>query len=115
MSADMNFGRRPPSERDASTSGSEVAPHADAGNGGGGLMKAPLVRQLCGILVVVGIVLFLGAVYVVSMKGFGKASVFRAGVFRIKDFTQDQDAVAIFVLKGGTALRPCRKSDVAAR
>jgi hypothetical protein len=38
---------------------------------------------------------------------------YRAGVFRINDFTQNRDAVAILVLKGGAALRPCRKADVA--
>jgi hypothetical protein len=38
---------------------------------------------------------------------------YRAGVFRINDFTQNRDAIAILVLKGGAALRPCRKVDVA--
>jgi hypothetical protein len=36
----------------------------------------------------------------------------KAGVFRFKDFTQNREAVAILVLKGGQALRPCRKGDV---
>jgi len=33
---------------------------------------------------------------------------YRAKVFRINDFRQDRDAVAILVLKRGEALRPCR-------
>jgi hypothetical protein len=33
---------------------------------------------------------------------------YRAKVFRINDFRQDRDAIAILVLKGGEALRPCR-------
>ena len=36
---------------------------------------------------------------------------YRAGVFRLKDFTQNGDAVTILILKGGAALRPCRRQD----
>ena len=39
---------------------------------------------------------------------------YRARVFRINDFTQYGDAVAIIVLAGGAALRPCRKGDIPA-
>jgi hypothetical protein len=42
---------------------------------------------------------------------------YRAGVFRINDFRPNRDgnreAIAILVLKGGAALRPCRKADSA--
>jgi hypothetical protein len=30
------------------------------------------------------------------------------GIFRLNDFKQDRDAMAILILKGGEALRPCR-------
>jgi hypothetical protein len=40
---------------------------------------------------------------------------YRRGVFRIADFRQNRDAVAILVLKGGTALRPCRRADIAVK
>jgi hypothetical protein len=35
---------------------------------------------------------------------------YRAKVFRLNDFTQQHDAMAILVLQGGDALRPCRRS-----
>jgi hypothetical protein len=35
---------------------------------------------------------------------------YAAGIFRINDFRQNTEAVAILVLKGGDALRPCGKS-----
>lgn len=40
---------------------------------------------------------------------------YRAKAFRINDFTQDRDAVAILALKDGSALRPCRKTDIASK
>ncbi|MEA2937156.1 MAG: hypothetical protein QOC56_660 [Alphaproteobacteria bacterium] len=40
---------------------------------------------------------------------------YRAGVFRFSDFPQYREAVMILVLKGGAALRPCRKADIARR
>jgi hypothetical protein len=40
---------------------------------------------------------------------------YRAGIFRINDFSQNREAVAILVLKGGAGLRPCRRADVASR
>jgi hypothetical protein len=40
---------------------------------------------------------------------------YRAGMFRINDFRQNKDAIAILVLKGGAALRPCRRADIAAK
>ena len=33
---------------------------------------------------------------------------YNAGIFRIKDFRQNQDAIAILMMAGGKALRPCR-------
>jgi hypothetical protein len=36
---------------------------------------------------------------------------YAAGVFRLNDFRQNQAAIAIIVLKGSTALRPCRKGE----
>jgi hypothetical protein len=36
-------------------------------------------------------------------------------VFLTKDQRQNGDAIAILVFKGGTALRPCRKADIAAK
>ena len=38
---------------------------------------------------------------------------YQAGIFKIRNFRQDQDAVATLVLSGGKALRPCRRPDVA--
>ena len=40
---------------------------------------------------------------------------YRAGVFRIKDFRENADAIAMLVFKGGAALRPCSKADRASR
>jgi hypothetical protein len=40
---------------------------------------------------------------------------YRAGGFRFGDFSQNRDAIAIVVLKGAAALRPCRKDDIASR
>ena len=36
---------------------------------------------------------------------------YRAGVFRLNDLRQHKDAIAILVLKGGEALRPCHTGD----
>lgn len=45
----------------------------------------------------------------------GLRARYRAGVFRINDFKPNRDgnreAIAILVLKGGAALRPCTKAD----
>lgn len=37
---------------------------------------------------------------------------YNAGIFRIKDFRQNQDALAIVLFAGGRALRPCRAGQV---
>lgn len=33
---------------------------------------------------------------------------YHAGIFRIRDFRQNQDAISIILLARGQALRPCR-------
>ena len=71
----MNFGRRPPLERNRSGSAfarQERVDDLDAEAGGRSFFKAPLI-ELGGIAIGVGVVFLLGTVYVVGMKGFGKA------------------------------------------
>src|SRR5882724_9246264 len=75
------FGRRRPDAKTPTRAANEspriAGPGAIPGRGGGeaiaAVINAPLVRQFRGILIGVGIVFFLIAVYVVAMKGFGRA------------------------------------------
>jgi hypothetical protein len=76
------FGRRRPTDAKTPTRAANNAPRVDGpgavpGRGGtaaiAAVVNAPLVRQFRGILIGVGIVFFLIAVYVVVMKGFGRA------------------------------------------
>jgi hypothetical protein len=79
VSANNTFGRRRLPERTTGLSESgKPAPlsnlvAAEGSNGGGSVFNAPPVRQSAAVMVGVGIVLFLGLVYFVAMKGFGKA------------------------------------------
>jgi hypothetical protein len=43
----------------------------------------------------------------------GLVARYRARIFRINDFNQNRDAIAILILAGGNALRPCRDTDAA--
>ena len=43
----------------------------------------------------------------------GLRARYKAGIFRIKDLRQQQDAYAILIFAGGTALRPCRRPNAA--
>ena len=45
----------------------------------------------------------------------GLRARYRAKVFRLNDFTQNHDAMTILVLRGGDALRPCRRRAVELR
>jgi hypothetical protein len=50
-----------------------------------------------------------------SLHAIAMSERYRAGIFRINDFRQNRDAIAILVRKGGAALRPCRRADIAAK